>query len=123
MSDKTINIDAMLAKREEELGSADRFPFIAKGETWQAVDPSLADDDWQNELDDLRADLDDDELTISEFRDALIDLYLGDEQAERFRAAGCEFRHLNAALEIYAEQKADPTRRSSRSTRRRSKRR
>ncbi|MCY1656368.1 hypothetical protein OVA21_03920 [Dietzia sp. SL131] len=122
-SDKPIDIDAMLAKREEVVGSADRFPFIALGETWWCIDPRLADDSLQYDLEDLRDDLDDGEIDSSEFRTALIDLYLGDEQGEKFRATGGQMKHINAALEAYADTQADPTRRSSRATRRRANRR
>lgn len=122
MTDKPIDIDAMLAKREEEIGSTDRFPFIARQGTWWAIDPSLASDEWQDQLDDLNADKEDGAITAADYRQELIDLYLG-EKAEEFREAGGELKHLNAALEIYVGQKQDPTRGSSRSTRRRSKRR
>lgn len=121
--DKPIDIDAMLAKREEAIGSKDQFPFVALGETWWCIDPRLADDSLQDDVEDLRDDLDEGDITSPEFRSSLIDLYLGDEQGEKFREAGGQMKHINAALEVYADTQADPTRRSSRSTRRRAKRR
>lgn len=123
MTNTPIDIDAMLAKREEEVGYKDRFPFIAAGKTWWAVDPTLAADEWLDELDELNDERDDDDAPTGDYRDGLVDLYLGD-QAEAFRAAGGQSRHLNAALRIYLEQqRTDPTLQPSRSTRRRSKRR
>ena len=120
---KPIDVDAMLAKREEVVGSKDRFPFVVFGETWWCLDPRLADDELQDELTDLRDDLDDGEIDSREFRTLLIDLYLGEEQGEKFRTAGGQVRHLNAALQAYADTAADPTRKSSRASRRQSRRR
>lgn len=122
-SGKPIDIDAMLAKREETIGSKDRFPFVVLGETWWCLDPRLSDDSFQDELTELRDDLDEGEIDSVEFRTELIDLYLGDEQGEKFRAAGGQVKHLNAALEAYADTAADPTRKSSRASRRQSRRR
>lgn len=126
--DNTIDFDAILAKREEEVGSRDKFPFVFGGKTWWVVDPTLADDDWRDELQELGLDEDGDEdidpVEIAEH-------YLGADQWEQFVAAGGRSAYVLQALKIHVERQTDtdaegrPTQRSrsSRAIRRRSKRR
>lgn len=77
-----IDIDAMLAKREEEVGSRDRFPFVFNGELFWGMDETLADDEWTEELFQLSNDEDMRPWDIAAH-------YLGGEdEYERFKAAG-----------------------------------
>lgn len=88
MTDKQtemIDVDAMLAKRAEEVGSVDKFPFMFKGnlpeaKQWWAVDPLVADDDWH---DDLREISEDEDATLED----IAAHYLGD-QWDAFKEAG-----------------------------------
>lgn len=134
LPDNAINLDAILAKREEEVGSRDRFPFVFGGKTWWAMDPTLADDAWQDELHDLGMEEDEDgNLIESDDVDtvAIAEHYLGVDQWKKFVEAGGQSSYFLHALRIHAEQSTGkdsegrPTRRSrsSRATRRQSKRR
>ncbi|MFC7450553.1 hypothetical protein [Rhodococcus daqingensis] len=109
-----IDLDAILAKREEVTGSKDRFTFTFAGQTWSAIDPIVADDDWKDELAECESDPD------------VAEHYLGTEQYEQFLAAGGRAGYLVLAVrqfmeEATAETDAGPTR-SSRSSARRQKR-
>lgn len=113
---REIDLDAIEAKRIEEIGSADRFPFVFKGRTWQCLDPLLHDDPTKLAL----QELDDEDL------DGFIEIYLGTEQAEEFIEAKGGSAQITAAIKIWIEMNSDegelgPTRRtkfSSRSQRR-----
>ncbi|SFA60801.1 hypothetical protein SAMN05444374_11627 [Rhodococcoides kroppenstedtii] len=97
-----IDLDAIAAKREEELGSADTFPFVFKGQTWNCKDPNEITDTEKFELQDIApSDL-----------DGIIDFYLGD-QADEFRAAGGGTTQIDKALTAWQEHTRDnlgPTR-------------
>ncbi len=69
-------MDAILAQREEATGSADTFGFVFKGERWTAKHPLLADDDWNDELQDMQETID------------VAAHYMGAEQWDKFVAAG-----------------------------------
>lgn len=111
MSD--IDMDALLAQREEATGSADTFAFTFKGERWQAKCPIMADDEWKDELRELASDVD------------VAEHYLGVEQYERFVAAGGRAGVVVLAVREYmrSQQAEDgqgrPTRRSASSAKRR----
>ncbi|MFI0469297.1 hypothetical protein ACH347_34930 [Saccharopolyspora sp. 5N102] len=111
MSD--IDMDAILAQREEKTGSADEFAFTFKGEQWRAKCPIMADDEWKDELRELTSDID------------VAEHYLGVEQYERFVAAGGRAGVVVLAVREYmATQRAEdsqgrPTQRSASSARRR----
>jgi hypothetical protein len=104
-----IDLDAMLAKREEEVGSPDRFPFTFKGETWWGLDPILASDEWKDELREISNDEDVTPADVAEH-------YLGEEQWARFVAAGGSSGLWSQALSQYldnqrsADESGDPTR-------------
>lgn len=116
---REIDLDAIAAKREEEIGSADSFPFVYKGRTWQCLDPLLHDDETKRELQELD----------TEDLDGFLDIYLGDQVAD-FKELGGGTSQVNAAIKIWIDYNTDdsgsgPTRRttSSNRTQRRSKRR
>ncbi|OZF09813.1 hypothetical protein CH300_00080 [Rhodococcus sp. 15-1154-1] len=105
-----IDLDAIAEKRQEEIGSADKFPFVFKGQTWQCLDPMLLDDDQKTELQQL--DPKDLEGTII--------FYLGEEQAMQFWEVGGGSSVLTQALNIWIEHNTDrsgPTRPSTFSNR------
>lgn len=111
-----IDLDDIAAKREEELGSADRFPFVYKEQEWDCLDPLELDDDQKREL----QGIDDKDL------DGALIFYLGEEQAERFVEAGGTTTKLTKALDMWIAHNRDekgPTRpgRSSNRKLRRSK--
>lgn len=126
---KLQSLDQMKAKRAEELGSEDCFPWEAtESLTLQIKDPRLADVEWRDELAILRTQLEDGEILPSQFRDEMLELYLGEGytgvagQVEAFTEAGGTSEILGEVIESWVEQ-SDPTRTSSRSTRRQSRRR
>lgn len=119
---KIPSLDTMLAKREEELGSKDRFDWAASEDiTFSILDPRLMTDDQRDELALLRRDLESGEILPSEFADGYLEMYL-DDQVDEFLDVGGTSAILTEVISAYVEQ-MDPTRRSSRTTRRRSKRR
>lgn len=92
-----VDLDAILAKREEEVGSRDRWPASAYGRVWWLMDPKLADDDWLDELD-----------AIVDDGGGPVDIaahYLGD-QWEEFKKAGGRATDVLAMVEQYAEYQA-----------------
>lgn len=132
--DNAIDFDAILAKREEEVGSRDQFPMVFAGQVWLVMDPTLADDDWRDELHDLGVEEDENgDLIESDDVDLVLmaEHYLGAEQWEKFVAAGGQSAYVLQALKIHVGRQSDrdgdgrPTQRSrsSRAIRRRSKRR
>lgn len=122
--------DAMIAKRAEATGTEDgrRFEVPGFGRTWHLISPELASDEWNDKFAELQSDLQGGYISLADFREDYVDLMLGDE-ADDFLDAADEadidpVSLLNWALEEYSEErKKNPTSRSSRSTRRRSKRR
>ncbi|MFN7241691.1 MAG: hypothetical protein ACK4M5_00310 [Dietzia cercidiphylli] len=126
---KLASLDQLKAKRAESVGSEECFPWEASDSlTLQIKDPRIADVEWRDELAILRTQLEDGEILPSEFRDEMLELYLGEEhtgvvgQVEAFTEAGGTSEILGEVIESWVEQ-SDPTRTSSRSTRRQSKRR
>ncbi|MGW1678498.1 hypothetical protein [Saccharopolyspora shandongensis] len=111
MSD--IDMDALLAQREEATGSADTFAFTFAGQRWFAKDPIMGDDEWKDELAELMTDVD------------VAEHYLGAEQYEKFVAAGGRAGIVHLAIREYVKtQQAEdsqgrPTRRSVSSAKRR----
>ena len=109
MSD--IDLDAVLAKRQEVTGSeGDTFGFTFAGRRWTMVDPLLAEDDWKEELADLELDVD------------VARHYMGDDQYDEFIASGGKSGGALLALREYMqkvtdEMEAGPTRRSTSSNR------
>ncbi|MEV5543118.1 hypothetical protein AB0L13_40485 [Saccharopolyspora shandongensis] len=90
MSD--IDMDSILAQREEATGSADTFGFTFAGQRWTAKDPVMADDEWKNELAELSSDV---EVAVH---------YLGEDQYEQFVAAGGRNGIVLLAVREYTKQ-------------------
>jgi hypothetical protein len=116
---REIDLDAIEAKRIEEVGSATHFPFGYKERIWQCMDPLVMTDDDKIELQGIESD----DL------EGFVEFYLGD-QAEEFVEVGGGTSQINAAIKIWLEMNTDetgsgPTRptRSSNRTQRRSKQR
>lgn len=119
---KIPSLDTMLGKRQEELGTTDRFDWAASEDlTFSILDPRLMPDEQRDELALLRRDLQDGEILPSEFNAGFLEMYL-DDQVDAFLSAGGTTDILTDVIRTYAEQ-MDPTRRSSRNIRRQSKRR
>lgn len=100
----SIDLDDIASKRQEELGSADRFPFVFKGQEWSCLDPLELSDEQKYELQQVE----------SKDLDAVIEFYLGD-QATDFIEAGGGTSKLNQALEVWIAHNTDesgPTRRA-----------
>lgn len=107
-----INLDAILAKREESTGSKDNFTFEFAGKTWTAKDPIVADDEWKDELGELSGDVE------------VAEHYLGFDQYDEFLAAGGRAGYVLLAVKEFMRNAVDeseqgPTRRSTSSARRR----
>ena len=95
-----IDLDAMLDKREEEVGSRDKFPFVFKGDVFWAADPSLTDDDWAEEFEHIKS-----ELARGEMSQVDVAIhYMGEEEWERFRAAGGNSNIFGQALMLFQAQ-------------------
>ncbi|OZF41918.1 hypothetical protein [Rhodococcus sp. 14-2470-1a] len=119
-----IDLDAMLEKRQEEVGSVDRFPFTFKGIQWWGMDPILADDPWKDELREISRDEESTPADVAAH-------YMGEEQWEKFVEAGGSSGLWSQALSQYLDNQravdasGDPTqaRRSFNRSQRRSKQR
>lgn len=113
----TIDMDALLAQREEATGiPGDSFAFTYKGNEYVCKDPLLADDEWKSGLRECVTDVD---VAIH---------HLGEEQYERFVEAGGKSGVVVLAIREQMRLLSDtaserPTRSSkySGSTRKRSK--
>jgi hypothetical protein len=112
-----IDMDAILAQREEATGSADTFGFTFKGQRWTAKHPLLADDEWNETLQDLE-----DTVEVAEH-------YMGADQYAKFTEAGgyagiVIFAVREEGKRMAAEVDGRPTRssRSSGNNRKRPKR-
>lgn len=110
-----IDMDAILAQREEATGSADTFAFTFKGQRWTAKHPLLADDEWNEQLRELNGNVD---VAVH---------YMGEEQYDKFVEAGGYAGVVIFAVREEARRMADETAdgrptRSSRSSAKRRKR-
>lgn len=134
MAAKITNLSEMLAKRREELGSETRFEWPLDDEkSFHVLDPRLASDDWRDEFAQLQQDFKESKLLPSEFHRTMIEMLLDDDefdQSEEYMDLFEEFQSpMQAASELLMEtmtswtKQTDPTRPSSRSTRRNSKQR
>lgn len=123
------SFDDLIAQRREAVGGEGKtFPMAGFGKEWHIAAPSLQSAEWNDQLSELRNDMAEGLITQTVFRAELLDLCLG-EQAEEF-AAECDKIGIDPAtlvteaMQIFNEdQEENPTRRNSRSTRRRQKRR
>lgn len=108
----SIDMDAILAQREEATGSSDHFAFTFKGKDWSCTDPVTGSDEWKDGLYDLETDVD-----VAEY-------YLGAEQYAKFVDAGGRAGYVILAVNQYMQkmrsETADgrPTRRSNSSAKR-----
>lgn len=136
MAAKVQKLSEMLAKRREVIGSETRFEWPVDDDlSFQVLDPRLASDEWRDDFSELGRRFKDSELTPSEFSEDIIAMFLDDEdeglhQSEDYLALFESLPSpLQAARELLQEavqswtEQTDPTRTSSRSTRRSSKRR
>ncbi|GLB62662.1 hypothetical protein NCCP2495_05400 [Dietzia sp. NCCP-2495] len=130
MAAKVTPLSEMLATRKEALGTEDRFDWPVDDEkSFQVRDPRMASEAWRDELVQLGRDFEDGELLPSEFSRELIEMYL-DDQTDDYLAlfegmsdpASTARELLTDAVKSWVEQ-TDPTQKSSRATRRRSKQR
>ncbi|WP_370944005.1 hypothetical protein AB5J62_33530 [Amycolatopsis sp. cg5] len=109
----TIDMDAILAQREEATGSADTFSFTFKGQEWVCQDPITASDEWKDGLLDL-----DNDIEVAEY-------YLGEDQYAKFVKAGGRAGYVILAINQYMQQmrqeneEGRPTRRRTSSAKRR----
>ncbi len=88
----TIDMDAILAQREEATGSADSFKFTFKGKDWVCMDPITADDDWKDGLLDLDTDVE-----VAEY-------YLGSDQYKTFVKEGGRAGYVILAINSYMQK-------------------
>lgn len=111
-----INIDEILAKRQEVTGHANKFPFQALGRQWLCYAPDLSDDDFKQELQDLSDAMEERTIATKDWQAEFAYLWLGEEQGAEFleAAAKAEISSnwiLQTALGKYNEQvAANPTR-------------
>ncbi|QWF78701.1 hypothetical protein [Amycolatopsis sp. CA-230715] len=109
----TIDIDAILAQREEATGSADTFSFTFKAKHWTCKDPITAEDDWKDGLLDLETDVE------------VAEHYLGEDQYSLFVDAGGRAGYVILAINQHMQKMRQetedgrPTRRSTSSGKRR----
>lgn len=120
----------LVEKRREEIGG-DGKSFVVSdfGRDWHIAIPDLQTVEWNDDLADLRMDVQEGYISQDQFRDGYLDLFLG-EQAADFTDAVVEqldmdpLSVLTLALNKQAEKTAkNPTRPGSRSTRRQQRRR
>ena len=136
MAAKVQKLSEMLAKRREELGSSNRFEWPVDDEkSFWVIDPRVAPDEWTDDMSDLVRKVQDNEIAPSDYLETYISMYLDDddeglEQSGDYIAMFDGFASpLRAARDLLEEtvaahnEQTDPTRPSSRSTRRSSKRR
>lgn len=134
MAAKVTKLSEMLAKRRETLGSDTRFEWPVDDEkSFQVLDPRLASDEWRDDFSDLGSRFREGLITPSEFSEDVIAMFLDDEdadlcQSDDYLALFEEIPSpLSAARELLQEAvqswtgQTDPTRKSSRSTRRSAK--
>lgn len=89
-----IDLDAILAQRAEARGDQGfTFSFTAHGQEWNAKDPMLLSDDEKDELAELQFDID------------LAVFFLGEEQYDKFVAAGGQSSHFILALSEYQKKR------------------
>ena len=108
-----IDMDAILAQREEATGSSDTFAFTFKQKQWTCKDPITAEDEWKDGLLDLDTDVE-----VAEY-------YMGEAQYAEFLKAGGRAGYVILAINQYMQKmrqdndEGRPTRRSTFSARRR----
>lgn len=91
-----IDLDAILAQRAEARGdSGYTFSFSALGQDWTALDPMLLTDEQKDELAELQFDVD-----VAAF-------FMGDEQFDKFIAAGGQSAFFILALREYQKQRTE----------------
>ena len=134
MAAKITPLSEMLAKRRETLGSETRFEWPVDDEkSFWVLDPKLATDEWRDEFAQLQQDVRDGTIMPSDFHQTVIEMLLDDDEREQsgeYIAMFAEFPSpIQAASDLLMEtmrswsEQTDPTRQSSRSTRRNVKRR
>jgi hypothetical protein len=126
-----IDLTSMLEQRAEALkvDNGTTFPFTVGDKTFHAVAQELAPLDWKTRLSDLQDDARDNLISADALRDEMLTLFLNDE-VEPFTEFIATFGDidpldiLQAAIRKHADQvQRNPTRVSSRNTRKPAKRR
>lgn len=123
-----IDLTKMLEKRREVLGEGDKFDVTIEGKTFWLVAPEIASEEFNEKIDTLREDAKDELISTADMRVQMLDLFLG-EQVEAFdkaaQTSGIDaFTFLQWALSEHADEvRKNPTRPSSRNTRKPAKRR
>lgn len=120
----------LVEKRREEIGGDGKSFVISDfGKDWHIAIPELQTAEWNDQLSELRTDVQEGYISQDQFRDEYLDLFLG-EQAEEFVVAVLEnldmdpLSVLTLALTKQAEVSVkNPTRPGSRNIRRQQKRR
>ena len=132
--DRITPLSEMLAKRRETLGSETRFEWPVDDEkSFWVLDPTLATDEWRDELIQLQRDFQSGEILPSTFYRDFIEMMLdgddcdqSEEYLEYFEGFASPLQEAGSMLMKKVNdraEEADPTQQSSRSTRRSSKRR
>ncbi|MCT1450647.1 hypothetical protein [Corynebacterium sp. p3-SID1194] len=123
------SFDDLIAQRSEAIGADGGTVTIPGfGKDWQVAAPGLQSAEWNDRLNTLQEDVEDELITFSQFRTEFCELMLGD-QAEDFTAAADKAGVdpvvlLRWALEKIGEEQAkNPSRRNSPNTRARAKQR
>lgn len=128
------SFDDMVSKRAEVLGGdGTTFTITGFGKEWHLAAPDMQSADWNDKFTALHMDLQDGVIGSAGYRDELLDLILGEEQADEFRKA-CDKANggkgvdpaplINRALEAYNEDRREnPTRPKSQNGRQRQRRR
>lgn len=128
------SFDDIIAKRAETLGGdGTTFPMQGFGTEWHLRAPDMQSAEWNDAFTDLHHDLSDDYITTADYREELLNMILGEEQAAKF-VKECEKVNggngidpamlINRALTAYQEDRdTNPSRAKSRTTRPRPKRR
>lgn len=123
------SFDDLIAQRSEAIGADGGTVTIPGfGKEWQVAAPGLQPAEWNDRLNTLQEDVEDELITFAQFRSEFCELMLGD-QADEFTAAADKAGVdpvvlLRWALEKISEEQAkNPSRRNSPNTRARVKQR
>lgn len=96
---KALNIDQMLQKRREEVGSKDRFPVIVNATTFWLKDPTIANREWNDHLADAQRNFKDGVYDETQLREIMVDLYLAEDKQQEFVDA-CDTIEIDPFLAI-----------------------
>ncbi|APT85319.1 hypothetical protein [Corynebacterium aquilae] len=89
-----IDLNALLAKREEELGIRDTIPVKVGAETFNITHPAYQGAEWNDRMKQLSDDSAEGIITQSEYRDEYLEMVFG-EQAEAFVEAAAKITPID----------------------------